>query len=90
MDIDEWFKKTRYRFILDILYQFSLGIFIPIEYKWIRLETKGEQIRIFCFGLEFDYYDNSDDVLFEDLKLEMKKRGISTKWTKTDDPYFSN
>ena len=75
---------------LLILYQFSIGLFIPYEYKWVKISAKKKSVIIPCFGLEYDYHDNADDFLFEDLKLLFSAKGVKTKWTKNNDPYFSD
>ena len=66
-------------------------LFIPmIEYKWVKIITAERTYTFFCFGLEYDYYDNHDDILMEDLFNAFAGRVPNTSWTKTDDPYFTS
>lgn len=67
-----------------------LQILIPSEYKWMKIETTKTKHLLFCFGLEFDYFSNHNDIRFETLKSAFTKRGVKTLWTATDDICFQN
>jgi hypothetical protein len=75
---------------LTLLLRLVVNLVVPIEYKWMKLETPTKKYLVFCFGLEYDYFDNCDDILFETLKLAFSERGVKTLWTETDDFYFQN
>ena len=67
-----------------------LLILIPYEYKWMKIETSKTKHLLFCFGLEFDYFSNNNDIRFETLKSAFTQRGVKTLWTETDDISFQN
>lgn len=65
--------------------------FIPWEYKWIQIKTKNnKKFRYYCFGMNYDCYDNDKEILFEDLFLALAKRNIVVKWNDTKDSYFKS
>ncbi len=68
----------------------ALFLFIPPEYKWMQIKTYKTKRTLYCFGLEFDYFSNHDDIRFETLKLEFARRGVRTLWTETDGVGFEN
>ena len=83
-------KKSRFKTVLRfILNYFILMWFIPWEYKWIQIKTKdNKKFTYYCFGINYDFYENHKETLFEDLFLELAKRNIVVKWKSTNDIYF--
>lgn len=67
-----------------------LLILIPYEYKWMKIATSKTRHLLFCFGLEFGYFSNYNDIRFETLKSAFTERGVKTLWTETDDISFQN
>ena len=90
---DEWseeFMNKKYDSIVKYIFlYFFLMWFIPWEYKWIQIETnKNQRFRYYFFGMNYDFYDNSEEVLFEDMFMELAKRNVKVKWKSTKDIYF--
>jgi hypothetical protein len=75
-------KSNRVRYVLSQLTQ----IFLPYNYKWIKIETY-RKFRFFCFGIDFDYYNN-DGPLFEDVYKALRRKHKSVKWTNNTSPYY--
>ena len=90
---DEWgerFINKKYASIIRyVILNFILYWFIPWEYKWIKIKTKNkQQFKYFFFGMNYDFYSNSEEILFEDMFVELAKKNIKVKWQSTDDIYF--
>ena len=90
---DEWsetFMNKKYNSIIRIVFvDFFLVWFIPWEYKWIQIETnKNQRFKYYFFGMNYDFYDNAGEVLFEDMFIELAKRNIKVRWNSTKDIYF--
>lgn len=90
---DEWsetFMSRNYPSIirLAILY-LALFWIIPPEYKWIKIKTKSKkEFKYYFFGMNYDFYDNTKKVIFEDIFIELAKRNIKVKWKSTKNSYF--
>jgi hypothetical protein len=90
---DEWsetFMNNQYDSIIRyVILEFILMWFIPWEYKWIEITTKyNRKFKYYFFGMNYDFYDNSQEILFEDMFVELAKRNIRVKWKSTKDVYF--
>ncbi|MEZ5044711.1 MAG: hypothetical protein R2828_32745 [Saprospiraceae bacterium] len=90
---DEWsepFMNKKYDSMVRYIFlNFFLMWFIPWEYKWIQIETnKNQRFRYYFFGMNYDFYDNSEEVLFEDMFMELAKRNIKVRWKSTKDIHF--
>lgn len=90
---DQWsetFMDKKYGSIVRYIFlNFFLMWFIPEEYKWIQIETdKNKRFRYFFFGMNYDFYDNSEEVLFEDMFIELAKKNIKVRWNSTKNIYF--
>ena len=90
---DEWsesFMNNRPTSIIRfVIVHFILMLFIPWEYKWITISTKNNQnFKYFFFGLNYDFHDNAEEVLFEDMFIELAKRNINVQWKSTKVEYF--
>lgn len=66
-----------------------LQTLFPPDYKWIKIKTNSETVKYFCFGLEYDYYDNPRPH-FDDLYFDLARRGINVEWTNDSDPYYQD
>ncbi|HEY9048688.1 MAG TPA: hypothetical protein VIN08_22440 [Ohtaekwangia sp.] len=67
--------------------RWTMHLFFPFDYKWIEITTT-RSFRFYCFGLDYDYFDN-EGPLFEDLFKALKSRGIRVGWTnKKYSPYY--
>ena len=69
---DEWsesFMNKRNTSLLRFIgLDYFLMFLIPYEYKWIEIRTnKNQKFKYYFFGINFDYYDNTNEVLFEDM-----------------------
>lgn len=53
----------------------------PFDYKWVEITTN-HTFRFYCFGLQYNYFDNKGP-LFEDLHKALRRKGIPVKWTKS-------
>ena len=63
---------------------------IPPEYKWIQIKTKhGQLYPYFFFGIPYDYYEQSGDLFFENMFLELAKRNIKVRWQSTEDTHYA-
>lgn len=58
-------------------------LFFPSDYKWIKIESD-KTYRFYCFGLEYDFYDNKNPH-FEDLYSDLSKRNVTVSWTNSID-----
>ena len=76
-------KSRRYRYVLKELAQ----IVIPYNFKWIRFVTVRE-FKFYCFGIDYDYYDNKGP-LFEDLYKELRKKHKFVMWTNEGSPFYA-
>jgi len=77
-------SKIRYR-IKEVA-----SLFFPYNYKWVKIKTyKGENFRFYCFGIEYDYYDNKGSI-FEDLYKHLRKKHKSVLWTNNTEEYYIN
>jgi hypothetical protein len=90
---DRWsetFMDKKYGSIVRYIFlNFFLMWFIPEEYKWIQIETdKNKRFRYYFFGMNYDFYDNSEEVLFEDMFIELAKKNIKVRWNSTKNIYF--
>ena len=90
---DEWsesFMNNHYTSIFRfIILHFFLMWLIPWEYKWIEIRTnKNQKFKFYFFGMNFDFHDNSDEILFEDMFTTMANKKIKVKWKSTKDKYF--
>lgn len=83
-----WFNISYFGWLLEFFYDITLGLLFPYEHKWVKIETAEQTFLIFCYGLEYDYYDNFEEIRFEHLKLEFESHKIPSKWTPNNDPYF--
>ena len=74
-----------------IVLQFLLQIIFPWEYKWILIRMKnGKEHKFYFFGLNYDFYENVGEILFEDMFIALAERGIKVKWKSTKDKYFKD
>ena len=90
---DDWsesFMNKCYTSLLRfIVLDYFLMFLIPYEYKWIEIRTnKNQKFKYYFFGINFDYYDNTNEVLFEDMFITMANKNIKVKWKSTKDLYF--
>ncbi len=80
-------KNIKPNFLKYIVTQFLAPLFFPTDYKWIRVSAD-KDYKIYCFGIEMDYYDNKGP-LFEDLFTKLSNKGVNVSWTDTTDIYYS-
>lgn len=94
---DEWsesFMRNQHNsMIVSITRLLTLYFFIhsiiPWDYKWMQIITKnGQTFTYYFFGLNYDFYDNSEEILFEDMFLELAANNIRVEWKSTEDNYF--
>ena len=79
-------EKIKPRILSFILTDFFLSMFFPYDYKWIRFTTQ-KSYTFYCFGLEFDYYDN-EGPLIEDLFHRLGDYGVNVCWTNNELNYY--
>lgn len=89
----EWseniFKKQLIGTPRFIIVNFMLALFFPHDYKWVKvIDSNGNSFLYYCFGLEFDYYDNYEDIRIEHLFEDLKAKGISVSWSNPNDNYL--
>lgn len=66
---------------------FSLPVFW--EYKWIKIINKdGSKFSYYFFGMNYDFYENANESLFEDMFIELAREDIAVRWKSVKDPYF--
>jgi hypothetical protein len=93
---DEWASRLQggnnwWSSILLMLLTFVIGLFIPPDYKWLTIVTKdNKRYTYYFFGIEYDYYDNAGDLLFEDVFRETAKSGVRVRWRSIKDDYFKH
>ena len=93
---EEWAEpskgKSYFTIIMNyILINFIVIWFLPWEYKWIQIKTKdNKKFRYYFFGMNYDCYDNYNEILFEDLFIALAKRNIVVKWNSTKEMYFKS
>lgn len=92
---EEWESRlegnTWWSFVLLMLVTFLRGVIIPLDYKWLTIVTKDNRRYTYYFlGIEYDYYDNAGDLLFEDVFIETAKSGIRVRWKSIEDDYFES
>lgn len=90
----------RHEWTEELTEKFKLGIFgflfkemiiqsvIPPDYKWIKIVTDKPN-KFYCFGLEFDYYDNKGP-LIEDLFFKLYDYGVKVRWTNIELNYYAS
>lgn len=74
-------------FLKYILVEWILQTLFSPDYKWIKVKTNKETLKYFCFGIEYDYYDNPRPH-FDDLYFDLAKRGIPVEWTNNTHLYY--
>ena len=75
---------------LIILTSFTALFFSP-DYKWLTIVTKdNRRYTYYFFGIEYDYYDNAGDLIFEDVFIETAKSGVRVRWRSIKDDYFKH
>jgi hypothetical protein len=84
----EWTEifESNPKFKKIIWLDFLAMIVFPYDYKWIKIEAE-KDYKIYCFGLEMDYYDNPSPH-FEELFYNLANRKINVCWTKCNDDYY--
>lgn len=87
----EWTESIRNKIkppnLSFLLSDFLLPLFFPYDYKWIRFTTEKNYI-FYCFGLEFDYYDN-EGPLIEGLFHKLGDCGLNVSWTNIELNYYA-
>lgn len=89
---DDWTESYTSKYgksiVIYTLIQICTSI-LPWDYKWIEIRFKnGESRKYYFYGMDYDFYDNSDDVLFEDMFLELARRNVKVRWKSINDGYF--
>ena len=59
------------------------------EAKWITVKTKNRDYKFYCFGIEYDCYNNPKPH-FEDLYFELSKLNLIVNWTENNDLYYQD
>lgn len=75
--VGEDIKPRAFQFLVKEISQ----LVFPFDYKWIEITTS-HTFRFYCFGLQYNYFDNKGP-LFEDLHKALRAKGISVKWTRS-------
>jgi hypothetical protein len=87
----EWTEEFEEKFKLGIfgflIRETVIQSFIPPDYKWIKI-VSDRNYKFFCFGLEFDYYDN-EGPLIEELFYQLADYGIDVRWTNVKLNYYA-
>ncbi|SKC88349.1 hypothetical protein [Ohtaekwangia koreensis] len=73
--IGEGMKPRIFRLVVKEISQ----LLFPFDYKWIEITTN-HSFRFYCFGLEYNYFDNKGP-LFEDLFKTLQAKDLNVKWT---------
>ena len=63
----------------------AMSVF-PYDYKWIRI-IADKTYKVYCFGLEMDYYDN-ESPHFEELFYSIANKKIEVRWTNSVSNYY--
>ncbi|MFY0630154.1 MAG: hypothetical protein JXR05_07210 [Flavobacteriaceae bacterium] len=80
-------SKLKPSILKYILVEWILISLFPPDYKWIKIKTDKETFKYFCFGIEYDQYNNPRPH-FDDLYFDLAKRGINVEWTNDTDLYY--
>lgn len=68
-----------------------VSFFVSSDYKWIEVVTKNNQShRYYFFGMDYEWYDNYDEILFEDMFLTLARSGVTVKWRWSENEYFKS
>ncbi len=76
------FLGKNYSSVLKFLFVHCVVMMIiPWDHKWIKITLEnGEIYKYYFYGLEWDYHENSEEVLFEDMFMALSRKGYKVKW----------
>jgi hypothetical protein len=77
------------KFLKFIIVEWILKTARNEEAKWIKVKTKSGDYKFYCYGIEYDCYDNPKPH-FEDLYFEFAKLNLEVNWTENNDVYYKN
>jgi len=86
-DYRETFGNNIKSELLKQFAEFFFDLVFPPYYKWIRVQA-GKEYKFYCFGIETDYYERVDSLVFEDLFRLLAEKGIAVKWTNHTEAYY--